>query len=92
MEKRRDVWKTFNNINDWFDTLKQLLLHHKIECESTPEDIEEKKRELHFFDGQLHIIINLDESEVSTDGTSKLYGGRPSTSYSSTDNSLPKGV
>ena len=29
---------------------------------------------------------------MSTDGTSKLDGGHPSTSYSSTDNSLPKSV
>ena len=78
------MWTTFNNINAWFDTLKQFLLDHKFARESTPEDIEEKKGELHFFDGQLYIIINLDESEVSTDGTSKLAGGRLSTSYSST--------
>ena len=69
MEGRRSVWTTFNNINAWFDTLKQFLLDHKFACESTPEDIEEKKGELHFFDGQLHRIFNLDESEVSTDGT-----------------------
>ena len=92
MEERRDVWTTFNKINAWFNTLKQFLLYHKFARGSTPEYIEEKKGELHFFDGQLHRIINLDESEVSTDGTSKLAGGLPSNSYSSTNNYLPKGV
>ena len=58
------MWKTFNNTNDWFDTLKQFLLDHKFARESTPEEIEENKGELHLFDCMLHIIINLDESEV----------------------------
>ena len=62
MEERRAVWTTFNNINYWFDTLKQFLIDHKFARESKLEEIEEKKGELHFFDGQLHIIINLDES------------------------------
>ena len=90
MEGRRSVWTTFNNINAWFDTLKQFLLDHKFSCESTPEEVEEKKGELHFFDGKLYIIINLDISEMSTDTTSKFAVGRPSTSYSSTYKSLPK--
>ena len=30
--------------------------------------------------------------EISTDGTSKIAGGRPSNTYTSTDSSLPKGV
>ena len=58
MEERRAVWTTSNNINAWFDNLKQFLLDHKFARESTPEEIEEKKGELHFFDGQIHIIIN----------------------------------
>ena len=48
--------------------------------------------ELYFFEGQLDRIINLDESEISTDGTSNIDGGRPATTYTSTDSSLPKGV
>ena len=63
------MWTTFNNINDWFDNIKQFLLDHKFARESTPEEIEETKGELHLFHGQLHRIINLDESKVSTDGT-----------------------
>ena len=90
IEERRAVWTTFNKNNAWFDTLKQFLLYHKFARKSTLKYIEEKQIELNFFDGQLHIIINLDESEVSTDGTSKLAGGRPSNNYSYSDNSLPK--
>ena len=48
--------------------------------------------EIYFFEGQLYRIINLDESEISTDGTSKISGGRPSNTYTSTGSSLPKGV
>ena len=36
--------------------------------------------------------MNLDESEVSTDGTSKLAGGRPVTMLSPRDQSLPQGA
>ena len=46
------------------------------------EDVE---GELVFFDGQLQRILNIDESEVTADGTSKLTGGRPITEYCSTD-------
>ena len=48
--------------------------------------------ELVFFESQTNIILNLDESEVSTDGTSKLSGGRPVTKLSSSDRTLPKGA
>ena len=44
--------------------------------------------ELVFFDGQLERILNIDESEVTTDGTSKLAGGRPVTEYCCRDNSI----
>ena len=36
MEERRAVWTTFNNINAWFDTLKQFLIDHKFARKSTP--------------------------------------------------------
>ena len=54
--------------------------------------MKETGSELYFFEGQLDRIINLDESEISTDGTSKIAGGRPATTYTSTYSSLPKGV
>ena len=54
--------------------------------------MKETGSEIYLFEGQLDRIINLDESEISTDVTSKISGGRPDTTYTSTDSSLPKGV
>ena len=48
--------------------------------------------ELVYFDEQTDRILNLDESEVSTDGTSKLSGGRPVNKLCSNDSDLPKGA
>ena len=50
------------------------------------------KGELVYFDSQTDRILNLDESEVSTDGTSKLSGGRPVNKLCSDDSDLPKGA
>ena len=47
-----------------------------------------KEGELVYCDGQTDRILNLDESEISTDGTSKLAGGRPVTNVSPLDKSL----
>ena len=47
--------------------------------------MKETGSEIYFFEGQLDRIINLDESEISTDGTSKIHGGRPDTTYTSTE-------
>jgi len=48
--------------------------------------------ELVYFEGQIDRIINLDESEVPTNGTTKLSGGRPVTRLLSIDSTLPKGA
>ena len=44
-----------------------------------------------YFESQMHQILNLDETKVSTDGTIKLTGGRSSTKIPSADKSLPQG-
>ena len=54
--------------------------------------MKETGSDLRFFEGQLYRIINIDESEISTDVTSKIAGGRPATTYTSTYSNLPKGV
>ena len=54
--------------------------------------MKETGSQLYLFEGQLDKIINLDESEISTDGTSKIAVGCPATTYTSTDSSLPKEV
>ena len=92
MEERRAIWTTYRHINAWFDTLKEVLISHGFARISTEEEMKETGIEIYFFEGQLDRIINLDESEISTGGTSKINGGRPATTYTSTDSSLPKGV
>ena len=56
------------------------------------DDDDDVVGELVIFQSQLHCILNLDESEVSTDGTSKLSGGRPVNKLCATDTQLPKGA
>ena len=92
MEERRAIWTTYWHINAWFDTLKEFLISHGFARLSTEEEMKEIGSELYFFEGKIDIIINLDESEISTDGTSKISGGRPATTYTSTDSIPPKGV
>ena len=48
--------------------------------------------ELIFFPGQLDRILNVNESEVTTDGTSKLVGGRPITQWVSRDARIGTGA
>ena len=92
MEERQAIWTTYRHINAWFDTLKEFLISHGFDRLSTEQEMKETGRAISFFEGQLYRIINLDESEISTDGTSKIAGGRPATTYIYTDSSLPKGV
>ena len=92
IEERWAIWTTYRHINAWFDTLKEFLISHGFARLSTEEEMKETRSEIYFFEGQLDRIINLDELEISTDGTSKITGGRPATTYTSTDSSLPRGV
>ena len=90
MEQRRLEWTTHSNINIWFETLKHFLIEKGFAKEKTAQ--EEGRGELIYFEGQTDRILNLDESEVSTDGTTKLSGGRPTSKISPTDSSIPKGA
>ena len=47
--------------------------------------------ELVYFESQSNIILNLDKSEVSTNGTLKLSGGRPLNNILSAYGDLLKG-
>ncbi|OEU17850.1 hypothetical protein FRACYDRAFT_238278 [Fragilariopsis cylindrus CCMP1102] len=87
MEKRRLVWSTYNNINIWFEQMKKELIELGFARAVTTEDVD-MVGELVFHPGQLDRILNIDESEVSTDGTSKLTGGRPVTEYCSRESSI----
>ena len=73
MEKRRLVWSTYNNINIWFEQMKTDLIALGLAWATTPEDgNKDEVGELIFFDSQLDWNLNIDKSEVTTDGTSKL--------------------
>ena len=73
MEESRAIWNTYRYINAWFDNLKDFLISHGFSRLSTEEEMKETGSELYFFEGQLDRIINIYESEISTDGTSKIY-------------------
>ena len=90
MEQRRLIWTTYSNINIWFDTLKHFFIDKGFARVSTEEDGD--IGEIVYFDNQTDRILNLDESEVSTDGTSKLSGGRPGNKLCPNDSKLPKGA
>ena len=90
MEQRRLEWTTYTNINIWFETLKRFFIDKGFAREKTDGD--DCDGELIYLEGQTNRILNLDESEVSTDGTTKLSGGRPVSKLSSTDSSIPKGA
>ena len=90
MEKRRLVWSTHNHINTWFKQMKTDLIDLGFaRLHTTDNDVE---GELVFLVGQLDWILNIDESKVTTDGTSKLTGGRPVTEYCSSDARVGSGA
>ena len=90
MEKRQLVWSTYNNINTWFEKMKDELIVLGFACLPTIE--EDVEGELVFLPSQCDQILNIDESEVTTDGTSKLTGGRPVTEYCSSDTRIGSGA
>ena len=90
LEQRKLLWTTFENINKWFNQLKIFFVEKGFARLATKDD--DVEGELFFFPDQLHRILNIDESEVSTDGTTKELGGRPTTKPMSTSSTLPKGA
>ena len=75
MEKRRLLWSMsmYNSINTWFKLLKKELIAMGFAQAATAEDGDKDEGgELIFFPGQLDRTLNIDESEVLTDGTSEL--------------------
>ena len=71
MEKRRLLWSMYNSINTWFKLLKKELIAMGFARAATAEDGDKDEGgELIFFPGQLDRTLNIDESEVLTDGTS----------------------
>eukprot|EP00536_Pseudo-nitzschia_multiseries_P000250 jgi/Psemu1/546/gm1.546_g len=93
LEERRAVWATRNNINDWFKNLKKLLIEKQFARLPTAEEKGNgHEGELVFLPGQLHRIVNVDETGLTLDGTGSKSGGRPVTEYGPANKSLPRGA
>ena len=78
MEQRHFIWTMYRNINIWFEKLKNILFEKGF----VHEKIDEYRvvfGEIVSFESKSNKILNLDKSEVSIDGTSKISGGRPLT-------------
>eukprot|EP00536_Pseudo-nitzschia_multiseries_P009677 jgi/Psemu1/23978/gm1.23978_g len=92
LEERRCVWTTSNNINTWFETVKEILAVYGFARLATEEEIRNgHEGELVFFPGQLNRILNVDETALTLDGTSTNAGGRPITEYGPSNRILPRG-
>eukprot|EP00536_Pseudo-nitzschia_multiseries_P016225 jgi/Psemu1/45378/gm1.45378_g len=92
LEERRCVWTTSNNINTWFETVKEILVVYGFARLVTEEEIRNgHEGELVFFPGQLNCILNVDETALTLDGTSTNAGGRSITEYGPSNRILPRG-
>ena len=80
VEERRNNWLTYTNLKLWFDNWKICLVEYGFA--SQDED-----GNLVFTEAQLRRILNLDETEVSLDGTNTSAGGRQSVIF--VDPNLP---
>ena len=77
LENCRAVYTTHNNINIWFDTLKDFLINNGFARKRLGD--EDGEGELIFPVGQMNRIVNLDESGLTLDGNHSKTGGRSST-------------
>jgi hypothetical protein len=75
IELRRQIWTTHTNLNDWFDSWEVFLVSQGFATEITGEDGNEK--EVIVSEDQKRRIINVDETNLSLDGSDGGRGGRP---------------
>jgi len=88
MEHRRLQWTTHQNLDFWFSTFKVALIDLGFGREALPE--EDVVGEIFFYEGQLHRVVNLDETDGSLDDATGNKGGRPPVIFSNPD--LPNGA
>ncbi len=74
VEMRRQIWTTYINLNDWFDSWERFLVSHGFAAEITDES---GTKEIIFTDDQKRRIINVDETNLSLDGSDGGRGGGP---------------
>jgi hypothetical protein len=76
MEDTRIKWTTYQNLTNWGDSAKEILIDLGFGHQSTVQDNVEG--EIYFYDGQLERILNFDETRITLDQTNVEKGGGPS--------------
>jgi hypothetical protein len=71
---RRQIWTTNTNLNDWYNSWEKFLVTYGFAAENINED---GTKEIIFTDDQKCHIINVDETNLSLDGSDGGRGGRP---------------
>jgi hypothetical protein len=74
VEMKRQIWTTFSNLNDWFDAWERFLVTYGFASEIIDTD---GVKLITFTDNQKRHIINIDETNMSLDGSDGGRGGRP---------------
>lgn len=75
VEMRRLIWTTFSNLSDWYDAWEKFLTTQGFASEIINES---GAKEIVFSEEQKRRIINIDETNLSLDGSDGGRGGRPS--------------
>ncbi|MGH7954904.1 MAG: hypothetical protein ACREOZ_02970, partial [Gloeomargaritales cyanobacterium] len=88
IELRRQLWTTFDNLNDWFDAWEKHCVQLGFASEKHPYD-DEFEGGVYFPEEQKKRIINMDETSLSLDGSDGLRGGRPAYSITVRGQSRP---
>ena len=95
-EERRVAWTTYSNLNTWFDSWKHYLI--ALEFAKAKEEADDDvvmiddvllEGEPDVSPSQLRRIVNLDETNISLDGSDGKSGGRPSVIFSSSNHANP---
>eukprot|EP00536_Pseudo-nitzschia_multiseries_P015376 jgi/Psemu1/42309/gm1.42309_g len=89
-EERHCVWTTSNNIDTWFETVKEILVVYGFAHLATEEETRNgHEGEFVFFPGQLNRILNVDKTTLTLDRTSTNAGSRPVMEYGPSNRILP---
>ena len=75
IEERRLLWTNYDNLFTWFIHFKAFLIKFKF-C-----GYDKETGTINFTLEQLHRIVNIDETEISLDGSKTIAGGRPAVCF-----------